>query len=131
MRVLLDEMWTPAISVELRKRGFDVIAIGEAEHASRYAGIADDDVFARAQEDGRTIVTDNVPDYEQVRRAWEARGRLHHGVIYALDPPFNRHRGDAVVGQMVLALELLLGSAVSQRDPFDRVHFLRPEPRGS
>ena len=122
-------MWAPVIAVELRKRGFDVIAIGEAEHATRYAGIADDDVFARAQEDGRAVLTDNVPDYEQVRRDWEALGRSHHGVVYALDPPFNRHRGEAVVGQMVRALELLLRSALTQADPSDQVHFLRPDTR--
>jgi hypothetical protein len=29
VRLLLDEMWTPTIALELRKRGFDVIAISE------------------------------------------------------------------------------------------------------
>src|SRR5437867_10200652 len=110
-------MWTPAIASGLRKRGLDAIAIGESEYASRYAGIPDHEVFARAQEQARTIVTDNVPDYEQVRRDWEARGRSHHGVIYALDPPFNRHRGGAV--GMVRALEHFLGSARGQADPFN------------
>ena len=124
-------MWTPAIAVELRKRGFNAIAIGETQHASRYARIADDDVFARAQEDGRTIVTDNVPDYEQVRRDWEARGGSHHGVIYALDPPFNRYRGEAVAGQMVLALDRFLTLASQQADPIAHVYFLRLDPRES
>jgi Domain of unknown function (DUF5615) len=128
VRLVLDEMWAPTIATELRKRGFDVIAISEAEQASRYAGIPDHAVFARAQEHGRTIVTDNVPDYEQARRDWEARGSSHHGVIYALNPPFNRHRGGAV-GQMVRALEHFLGSAEAQADPFNRVHFLHTAPR--
>ena len=65
MRLLLDEMWTPTIALELRKRGFDVIAISEPAYAGRYAGISDDQVFARAQDDGRAIVTDNIADYEQ------------------------------------------------------------------
>lgn len=128
MRLVLDEMWTPTIASELRKRGFDVIAIGEAEQRSRYAGIPDHEVFARAQEQARTIVTDNVPDYEQARRDWEARGSSHHGVIYALNPPFNRHRGGAV-GQMVRALEHFLRSAPGQAEPFNRIHFLRTAPR--
>ncbi len=128
MRLVLDEMWAPSIASELRKRSFDVIAISEAEHTSRYAGIPDHAVFARAQEHGRTIVTDNVADYEQARRDWEARGSSHYGVIYALNPPFNRHRGGAV-GQMVRALEHFLGSAQAQADPFNRVHFLRTAPR--
>jgi hypothetical protein len=128
VRLLLDEMWSPAIASELRKRGFDAIAIGETEHASRYAGIPDHDVLARAQQDRRTIVTDNVSDYEQARRDWEARGNPHHGLIYALNPPFNRHRGGAV-GQMVRALEQFFASPPAQADRFSRIHFLRAAPR--
>lgn len=65
MRLLLDEMWTPTIALEMRKRGFDVIAASELSHAGRYAGISDDDVFARAQQDSRAVVTDNIADYER------------------------------------------------------------------
>ena len=125
MKLLLDEMWTPAIALELCRRHFDVIAIRERSQAPRYAGITDDQVFARAQEDRRTIVTDNVADYEKARRDWEARGLAHHGVVYALDPPCNRHRGDAVIGEMVRALKHLLRSPDAARDPFNRVHYLR------
>ncbi len=78
--------------------------------------------------DGRTIVTDNIPDYEKARLDWEGRGTTHDGVIYALNPPFNRHRGDAVIGQMVKALEHLLSSPEAGKDPFNRVHYLRPAP---
>lgn len=131
MKVILDEMWTPTIALELRKRGFDVIAINEPAHAGRYAGILDDDVFARAQEDGRSVVTDNIPDYESARLDWEAHGTAHHGVIYALNPPFNRHHGDAVIGQMVKALEHFLSFPEAEEQPFDRVHYLRPAPGSS
>jgi hypothetical protein len=48
VRLLLDEMWTPTIALELRKREFDAIAISEPAYAGRYAGISDDQVFARA-----------------------------------------------------------------------------------
>lgn len=128
MRVLLDEMWTPTIAIELRRRHFDVIAINERAHAGRYAGIPDDEVFARAQEDSRALLTDNVPDYEKARLDWEAHGTAHHGLIYALDPPFNRHRGDAVIGQMVRALEHFLSSPEAQEEPFNRVHYLGSAP---
>lgn len=130
MRLLLDEMWTPRIAVELRRRGLDVIAIGEPAQAERYAGVADDLVFARAQEDGRTIVTDNIADFEIARREWERRGGAHHGVIYALNPPFNRHRSDRVIGQMVRALTHLLSQSVSD-EPFNSAHFLRDAPPGA
>jgi hypothetical protein len=121
-------MWTPVIAVELRKRDFDVVAINEPAQAGRYAGLPDDEVFELAQADGRTIVTDNVPDYEKARLEWEARGLIHHGVVYALNPPFNRHRGGAVVGQMVNALAHLLSSPEARPDPFNQVHYLRSGP---
>jgi hypothetical protein len=129
MKLLLNEMWTPAIALELRGRHLDVVAITERGQASRYAGITDDQVFARAQEDGRTVVTDNVADYEKARRDWEARGLAHHGVVYALDPPFNRHRGVAVIGEMVRALEDWLRSPDAERHSFKGVHYLRAVER--
>jgi PAS domain-containing protein len=76
--------------------------------------------------DGRTIETDNVADYERARREWEARGLVHHGMIYALDPPFNRHRSGAIADTMVRALAHLLSSATGVRKPFRGVHWLRP-----
>jgi Domain of unknown function (DUF5615) len=131
VRLLLDEMWTPTIAFELRKRGFDVIAISEPAHAGRYAGISDDEVFARAQDDGRAIVTDNIADYEQTRRDQENRGQAHHGLLYALNPPFNRHRGERVIGQMVNALAHFLSLPYAALQPFNRAHFLREAPRDS
>lgn len=126
MRVILDGMWTPTTAAELRRRHFDVIAVNEPAHAGRYAGIVDDEVFARAQADGLAIVTDNISDYEKARLDWEAHGAAHHGVIYALNPPFNRHRGDAVIGQMVRALEHFLASPEAAGEPSNRAHYLRP-----
>jgi len=128
VRLLLDEMWSPTIALELRKRRFDVIAITEPAHASRYAGINDDQVFARAQEDRRAVVTDNIADYEQARRDWEIDGQPHHGLLYALDPPFNRHRGEGVIGQMVNALAHFLDSPDAAKEPFSRAHYLREAP---
>jgi len=128
VRLLLDEMWTPTIALELRKRDFDVIAISEPAHAGRYAGIGDDQVFARAQEDGRAVVTDNIADYEQARSDWESHGQAHHGLIYALNPPFNRHRGERVIGQMVSALAHFLRTPEAAREPFNRAHYLREAP---
>ena len=122
MKLVLDEMWNGAIASELRGHGQDVIAVQEPAHA-RYSGIPDGDVFALAQEEARTIVTDNVVDYEKARLEWESTGCEHHGVIYALDPPFNRHRGNAVIGQMVRALDRFLRSD-DTRSPVP-VHYLR------
>jgi hypothetical protein len=128
VRLLLDEMWTPTIALELRKRDFDVIAISEPAHAGRYAGISDDWVFAHAQDDRRAIVTDNIADFELIRLEWESRNQIHYGLIYALNPPFNRHRGERVIGQMVNALAHFLSSPGAAQEPLNRVHYLRAAP---
>lgn len=128
MRLLLDELWSPAIARQLRGRGFDVIAAIEPEHARRYAGTDDEVVFAQAQADRSVIVTDNVADFEAARSGWETSQESEHfGLIYAVDPPFNRHRGQAVVGHMVLALADLLRTNVGD-DLRGQVHWLRPAP---
>ena len=107
-----------------RGRGHDVVAAQEPEHA-RYAGIPDDEVFELAVREGRTIVTDNIADYEHARLEWETSGRRHHGVIYALNPPFNRHRGKAVIGQTVQALDAFLRSDTALSSAERPVHHLR------
>jgi hypothetical protein len=121
VKLLLNEMWNREIAGELRRGGHDVIASQEPEH-SRYAGIPDGEVFELAQQEARAIVTDNVADYEKARLDWETSGRSHHGVIYALNPPFNRDRGTAVSGQMVRALDAFLRSDPAPQLP---VHYLR------
>lgn len=128
MKLLLDEMWSPSIAREVRTLGHDVVAIGESDVAARYAGQPDHEVLQLATEEGRAVVTDNVADFEHARRQWAASGRRPVGVIYALDPPFNRHRGPTVIGQMVRALADFLGSAEAI-EPFDRAHFLREARR--
>ncbi len=84
--------------------------------------------FARAQKDGRAVVTDNIADYERARTDWEDSGRGHHGLIYALDPPFNRHRGEGVIGQMMNALAHFLVSPDAAKEPLNRAHYLREAP---
>jgi hypothetical protein len=125
VKLLLDEMWAPAIAHELRRRGFDVVAIAEPEISKRYGGLPDNEVFDLANADGRVVVTDNVADFERVRLEWEARSQPYEGLIYALDPPFNRHRGAAVIGQMMTALSDFLTSS-DPPDQRSRAFFLLP-----
>ena len=126
MRLLLDEMWSARIAVQLRRRGFDVVAVTEPEYADRYRNTEDELVFARAQEDGRAVVTDNVVDFESIRIGYEARAEAHHGLIYATAPHFDRNQPAAVIGQMVQALDQLLRSLPAEHEPFNRAHWLRP-----
>lgn len=124
MRLLLDEMWSHEIAAQLRRRGHDVIAATEPEHAGRYSGIPDDIVFERARHDRRVVVTDNVSDYELVRIAYESAKKVHHGVVYALAPEFDRHRGSRVIGPMVDALDGFLTDHPSD-EALNAAHYLR------
>jgi len=123
VRLVLNEMWSSAIARQLRERGHDVVAATELPR--RYRGVPDHEFFARAQEDGRAIVTDNIGDYEPLRLDCERRGQRHHGVIYALSPAFDRHHGEAIVGLMVRALEQLVYTLPPAQGPADTAHWLQ------
>ncbi|MGH8909635.1 MAG: DUF5615 family PIN-like protein [Egibacteraceae bacterium] len=51
------------MAVQLRRRGFDVVAATEPDWARRYRGVPDEEVFRRAQEDRYALVTDNIGDF--------------------------------------------------------------------
>lgn len=107
MKLLLNEMWSAEIARQLRRLGIDALAATEAP--LRYRGIPDHDVFARAREDGRTIVTDNVPDFAALVAEAASRGEPHPGVVFALRPSFDRAH-PRIVSRMVRALAALAGS---------------------
>lgn len=120
MKLLLNEMWSDRIARELRLRGHDVVVATELPH--RYRGVPDDEVFRRAQEDERTLVTDNVRDFVAILAEYEARRDPHHGVVFALRPRFDRSR-TRITGRMVRALAAYLEEA--DVDAPRSAHFLR------
>lgn len=122
MKLLLNEMWAAEIARQLRRRGVDAVAATEAP--LRYGGVPDHEVFARAREDGRTIVTDNVPDFATLVADAASRGESHPGVVFAVRPAFDRAR-PTIVGEMVRALAVLARSADAERVAGSSV-FLRP-----
>ncbi len=124
MRLVLDEMWSPAIAGQLRRRGHDAIAAQEDAHRPRYAGITDELLFHRAQEDERTIVTDNIDDYLHIVAEQERTGITHHGVILCTSRQFDR-ADPRTIGRMVDALDALLRSDAANTTPFNQRHWLR------
>ena len=123
MKLVLNEMWSAAIARQLRRGGHDVVAATELP--TRYRGQPDHVVFARAREDGRAIVTDNVPDFAHLVAEAASRGEAHSGVVFAVRPAFDRAR-PGVTGAMTRALDHLLRAG----EPIRGAHFLRPV-RGS
>jgi Domain of unknown function (DUF5615) len=98
--LVLDEMFSAEIAAELVKRGHDVVAVaGDLG----LVGLPDDQVLEWATERGRCLVTENVKDFEVLRRAAAAEGRTHAGLLYSGPRRFPRNRRFA--GALVAALD--------------------------
>lgn len=118
MKLLLDEMYSPAIAGQLRRRGHDVESVVER---SDLRTASDELVFAAGSREARVVVTENVGDYELEARTTSKRGGTHAGLIYTTNARFPR--GDArTVGRLVTALDELLRSGI---DLTDREYWLR------
>jgi hypothetical protein len=98
--LLLDEMFSPQIAEELAARGIDCRAV-VSDPLLR--ALSDLEIFETALLDGRVIVTNNVPDFESLRRARDAVGEQVPGLIYTSDFTFPRRK--AYVSRLVTALE--------------------------
>jgi len=87
-RLLLDEMFSPAIAAALRDLGQDVIAVAERGELRA----SDDDVFAWAISQRRWLLTENVKDFRPILlRALQA-GTATTGILYTSSRAFPRSR---------------------------------------
>ncbi|MGH8974670.1 MAG: DUF5615 family PIN-like protein [Acidimicrobiia bacterium] len=98
--LLLDEMLAPRIAQELRADGVDCVAAAE----DPFLASQDDPViFDAALAGGRVLVTNNVVDFERLRRERSTVGAPAPALIYTSDSAFPRNR--KFVGRLVAALE--------------------------
>jgi hypothetical protein len=118
LKLLLDEMYSDAIAVELRARGYDVLSVREVIPA--LAGALDDEVLRIATDLERTLVTENVRDYRPLETALLAGGDHHHGIVYTTDRQFPRGNPQTI-GHLVRSLDALLTKPPVM---FDRSMFL-------
>ena len=103
MRLLLDEMLSPAIARELRSRGHDVEPV--AGHPDREA-LSDPDVLTLARAEHRAIVTNNLRDFRPLHHeAITPGGAGHFGMIF-MPSAYRRTRADT--GRIIAALEVIL-----------------------
>lgn len=100
VRLLLDEMFHPRIASELTARGHDCLAVA-AEPDLRESD--DADLLAYALEQRRTLVTNNVVDFERLRRQRDHTGQAVPPLIYTSDAAFPRDR--RFVGRLIAALD--------------------------
>lgn len=94
-------MFSPAVAAELQSRGIDARAVA-ADPVLR--ALSDLEILEAALLERRVMVTNNVADFESLRRAWEVAGREIPGLIYTSDLSFPRAK--AFFSRLTAALEV-------------------------
>jgi hypothetical protein len=114
VRLLLDEMLSPAIARELRARGHDVRAI--QEHPE-WQALDDRQVLELARRERRALVTDNLADLLPLHyEAITPGGPGDYGMIFI---PGGYPRTRAATHRIVVALERKLAAHPAERDLAD------------
>ncbi len=111
MRLLLNEMLTPAIARELRVRGHDAEAF--AGHPGHEA-LPDPNVMNLARAEHRAIVTKNLRDFRPLHYdAIAPGGPGHYGMIF-MPGAYRRTKDDT--GRIISALEAKLRQYPGEAD---------------
>jgi hypothetical protein len=104
LKLLVDEMYPPAITKQLRGRKHDAEAVAER---SELRALADTDIFTVAQQEQRAVVTENIDDFSVIAEGYDHRGQGHFGLV--LVPTSSYPRGSpGTIGRMVTELDRLL-----------------------
>jgi len=83
LRLLLDEDVHLPLATALRKRGYDVVHVGELARLGR----SDADQLVFADREARCLVTFNVGDFVQLHNRWLEAGDEHAGIIVSKQLP--------------------------------------------
>jgi uncharacterized protein DUF5615 len=96
-------MYATRIAQQLRRKGHDVMAVGEVEDL---AGRSDVEVFSAAAAERRAIVTNNVDGYMRLVDAALEEGTDHAGLLFTSDRSLPRSR--SAVGRFVRVVDKML-----------------------
>ena len=118
MKLLLDEMYPPALAEALRTSGIEARTVADMGLAGR----SDPDVLAAAETDGYVLLTENVADFARLATEHLTTGGHHPGVLIALSSRFSRRR--AGINAIIAAIE-----AVANENLQDRLVYLDKPPR--
>lgn len=111
MKLLLDEMLSPAIARELRSHGHDVESV--AGNPDREA-LSDPEVLALARAEHRAVVTSNLRDFRPLHHeAFTPGGGGHFGMIF-MSGGYRRTKAD--IGRIIPALEAILAQHPGEKD---------------
>ncbi len=105
VRLLLDEMFSPAVAAELRNLGHDVIAIADQPELRSKS---DEEVFAWACANKRWVLTENVKDSRPILLRALQGGLPACGLVFTSSRTFHRSRKNP--GPLIGALHAWLSS---------------------
>ncbi len=119
-KLLLDEMFSNKIALGLTEVGVDCRSV--SQQLPHLAGADDSEILKAAIELERILVTNNVGDFEHLRRDRISQGLGIPDIIYTSDASFPRNRD--FNQHLVSALERAAKENLTQRD--GGTHWLRP-----
>lgn len=117
MKLLLDEMYPPALADALRSGGVEASTATELGLAGR----SDPDILAAAAAGGYVLLTENVSDFARLAGECLTSGAHHPGVLIALSSRFSRRPAGIVAITAAV-------SAVAHENLADRLIYLEPPP---
>lgn len=115
MKLLLDEMYPPALADALGEAGIDAVTVADL----RLTGTPDLEVFAAARAEGRAVLTENVADFTRLAAEHATSGDDHAGLLIALSSRFSRR--PAGLKPLAAAIQ-----KVTDENIDDRVIYLQP-----
>jgi predicted nuclease of predicted toxin-antitoxin system len=104
VRLLIDEMYSPAIAEQLRARGHDAVAVHDVPGLS---GLGDAALLQWAHDHERALITENVVDFLALHAGWLRSGQHHSGIILAPNTAYPRARA-FTAGALVKELDRML-----------------------
>lgn len=104
VRLLLDEMHSPAVAAALSTEGHQVVAVAAV---AGLRGVADEELLAHAAAEGFVVVTENVVDFAGIATQWLTEGRTHADLVFTNPKRFDRATR-AYPGNLVVALREML-----------------------
>jgi Domain of unknown function (DUF5615) len=121
LRLCLDEHYSKAIAGSLRERGHNVDC---ATERPELVSAADADLWARMQEERRTLLTEDVADFMPLVTSHVEAGESHWGIVFS--NPRSMPRGPGTIGLFVERLDALMKQHESDDAFRDRVEWLVP-----
>lgn len=91
MKLLLDEMYPPALADGIREAGIEASTVT----ALALAGSSDVEVFAAAIAGSYVVLTENVGDFTPIAAEHSTAGHSHPGLLIALSSRFSRRPAGA------------------------------------